>query len=132
MDEPVYAEHYTRIWITAKTVTDLVHRVARDLAVPITAGEILLMAQRLWRDGVDLPARPGGVLLDPIHQIAQPDGDFRDGHGRTAYRVGPDTPVEGPWTCTRCRRPMCEGFIVLPTHLEEYWPVCDRCAYVGT
>jgi hypothetical protein len=130
MDEPVYAEHYARIWMAAATLSEVVRQVAHDLAVPISAGEVLLMAQRLRRDGVDLPSRPGMVKLEPLHLIRQPDGDYQDGHGRTAYRVGPDTPVEGPWVCSRCRGSMCHGFILLPTHLEEHWPVCDQCVCV--
>jgi hypothetical protein len=131
MDEPVFAEHYARIWLASASFSEAVRRVADELGLPITAGEVLLMAQRLRRDGVDLPTRPGGTRLDPIRLVKQPDGDYRDGRGRTAYRVGSDTPVEGPWACTRCRRPMCEGFVVLPTHLEEHWPVCTACARIA-
>jgi hypothetical protein len=131
MDEPVFAEHYARIWLASASFAEAVRRVADELGVPITAGEVLLMAQRLRRDGVSLPARPGGATLDPLHLTRQPDGDYRDEHGRKAYRVGPATPVEGPWACTRCRRLTCIGFILLPTHLEEHWPVCTGCVEVA-
>jgi hypothetical protein len=130
MNEPIFAEHYARIWMESATYSEAIRRVAEELGLPITAGEVLLMAQRLRRDGVDLPVRPGKARLDRIHLIKQPDGDHRVRQGRRAYRVGPDTPVEGPWVCTRCRRPMCAGFILLPTHLEEFWPVCTDCVNV--
>ena len=131
MDDPVFAEHYARIWTTSTTVTEVVRRVVGELGFPLTAGEVLLMAQRIRRDGTNLPVRPGGVSLTPLTLTQQPDGDYRDGHGRRAYRCGPGTPVEGPWVCTRCRGSMCGGFILLPTRLEEHWPVCEGCVDVA-
>ena len=130
MDDRVFAEDYVRIWTTSATFTEVVQRVADELGLPITAGEVLLMARRLRRDGVGLPARPGGAHSEPLRLARGPDGDYRDGNGRRAYKVGPGTPVEGPWVCTRCRGSMCGGFILLPTHLEEHWPVCEGCVVV--
>ena len=127
MDERVFAEDYIRIWLTSATFTEVVDRVADELGLPITAGEVLLMARRLRRDGTPLPVRPGGACHTPLTLVPGPDGDYQDRHGRKAYRVGPGTSVEGPWVCTRCRAPMCGGFILLPTHLEEHWPVCEGC-----
>jgi hypothetical protein len=127
MDERVFAEDYVRIWMTSATVTEVVHRVVGELGFPLSAGEVLLMAQRIRGDGTCLPVRPGEACLPPLTLVPQPDGDYLDNHGRSAYRVGPGTPVEGPWACTRCRAPMCGGFIVLPTELDEYWPVCEDC-----
>jgi hypothetical protein len=129
MDEPVFAEHYVRIWMTAPTVTEVVHQVARDLAVPITAGEVLLMAERLRREGMDLPTRPGQARS--LRLVRQPDGDYRDRHGRRAYPVGEGTSIEGPWVCTECCRPMCGGFILLAADLQHHWPVCERCGDVA-
>jgi hypothetical protein len=131
MDERVFAEHYVRIWMSSTTVTEVVYRVVGELGFPLTAGEVLLMAQRLRRDGTHLPVRPGGAHPDPFTLAQQPDGDYRDPHGRTAYKVGPGTPVEGPWVCTRCRGTMCGGFIVVPAKLDGHWPVCEGCVTVA-
>ena len=131
MDDRLFAEHYARIWTTSATFSEVVQRVADELGLPITAGEVLLMARRIRRDGTPLPVRPGGAGSAPLTLVPGPDGDYQDAHRRKAYRVGPGTPVEGPWVCTRCRGPMCGGFIVLPTHLEEHWPVCEGCVVVA-
>ena len=131
MDERISPQNYVRIWMTSSTLTEVVRRVAGELGHPITVGEALLIARRLRREGVRIPVRPGGatgrgrVILTP-----RPDGDYRDGHGRGAYRVGPGTRLEGPWVCTRCRRTMWRGFILLPTP-DAHWPVCGRCAHVA-
>jgi hypothetical protein len=95
MDERVLADDYIYIWMTSAVFTEVVRQVARELVLPITAGDVLLMAQRLRRDGVPLPARPGGMRSEAPHLTKQADGDYRDGHGRQAYPVGPGTPVEG-------------------------------------
>jgi hypothetical protein len=131
MDERVFAEDYVRIWMTSATFTEVVCRVADELGLPITAGEVLLIAQRLRRDGVALPARPGAARLESLCLARQPDGDYRDGHGRKAYKVGSGTSVEGPWICTRCRSSMCGGFILVPGKLDGHWPVCEGCVSMG-
>jgi hypothetical protein len=131
MDERVFAEDYARIWRTSPTVSEVVRQVAAELGFPVTPGEVLLAAQRLRRDGVNLPVRPGGSGLDRLALVPGPDGDFRDGHGRSAYPVGPGTALEGPWVCTRCRRPMCGGFVVLSADLGGHWPVCPQCVDVA-
>jgi len=130
MDKRVFAEDYVRIWVTSATYTEVVGRVAAELGLPITAGEVLLMAARIRRDGTCLPVRPGGAGRDPFTFMPHPDGDYRDAHGRTAYRVGPGTPVEGPWVCMRCLRAMCDGFMVLAATLDGHWPVCTDCVAV--
>jgi hypothetical protein len=131
MDERVFADDYIHIWMTSATFTEVVCRVADELGLPITAGEVLLMAQRLRRDGAHLPVRPGGAGQAPLTLSRQPDDDYRDDNGRTAYAVGSGTSIEGPWVCTRCRSTMCGGFILLPAHLEEHWPVCEGCVDVA-
>ncbi len=130
MDEPVFAEDYVRIWMTSATFSEVVGRVAAELGLPITAGDVLLMAERIRREGVYLPDRPGRAAQDRLTLLPGPDGDYHDAQARTAYRVGPGTPIEGPWVCTRCRRPMCGGFIVLGAQLDGHWPVCESCIYV--
>ena len=54
------------------------------------------MARRLRRDGMDLPVRPGGAQLDRVTLVQRPDGDFRDPHGRVAYRSGRAPRLKGP------------------------------------
>lgn len=130
MDERVFTGDYVHIWMTSASVSEVVARVAAELGLPITAGEVLLMARRLRRDGVFLPTRPGGARKDQLTLVPQPDGDYLDRHGSAAYPVGPGTPIEGPWVCTRCRRPMCGGFMVLTAQLDAHWPVCVRCVHV--
>jgi hypothetical protein len=129
MHERVSPQDYVHIWMTSATLSEVVRRVARELALPVTAGEVLLMAQGLRRAGIRIPVRPGGASgRGRVTLTRRTDGDYEDGQGRTAYPVGPGTPVEGPWDCARCRRRMLSGFVVLAADLASHWPVCRRCS----
>ena len=132
MDEPVFARDYLRIWLTSSTLPEVVRRAARELGLPLTCAQARSVARELRRRGARIPARPGGAARRGRLTLARrADGDYQDRRGREAYRVGPGTPLEGPWACARCSHTRLGGFMVLRTEPKSPRFVCGGCVRVA-
>jgi hypothetical protein len=122
-----FLKRFIRAWLTSRTVEE----VARRMGPGVNAEEARLIAEALMEGGVSLPPQPPGLVLrDTLVLQSREDGEFQDRRGREAYRVGPGTPLEGPWECPRCGETRLAGFFVLPEGDTDAWFICVKCVRV--
>lgn len=127
MKDRAFLKRFIRAWLTSRTVDE----VARRMGPGVSPEEAPLIAEALMDSGVSLPPHPPGLVLrDTLVLKLREDGELQDRRGREAYRVGPGTPLEGPWDCPRCGETRLAGFFVLPEGDMDAWFICTGCVRV--
>jgi hypothetical protein len=127
MDDLVFRRRFIRAWLTSRTVGEVASRMGGDMGPT----EAQCIADSLVERGYRLPAQPPGLGLRTRLVLTQrDDGDYMDRRGREAYRVGPGTPLEGPWACPRCGETRVAGFFVVPEDNSDAWFICRECVRV--
>jgi len=130
-------DKFYQAFVAAWNVSCSAHEVGRRLGGVLTESEVRQVARHLKANGVHIPPQPDGaatearVAVTPHPATA---GEYVDGDGREAYRVGPlapprPWPKEGPWTCSRCKT-RSSGGVRLRIGPGHHPFVCGRCAWV--
>jgi hypothetical protein len=124
VQDRAFIKRFIRAWLTSHTVEEVAQRLGPGVSTELAG----LIAESLIDRGVSLPPQPPGLILrDTVILTMREDGEFQDSSGREAYRVGPGTPLEGPWWCPRCGETRLAGFYVLPNDNSDAWFICVKC-----